>query len=474
MKRLYLETYEPETRAPLSTARQAILETGKIVGRVARGRYPGGIAIDDQLRHDRAVAATSAALADPATRAVYEAAFTASHIRIRVDMLARTGAGWDLVEVKSSSGFKEEYLPDLAVQLHVLEEAGVRIGKAVLLHVNDEYVWPGGEYDPSALFAEQDLSAEARGSIPSILGRVERMREALFEPEAPAVPVGPHCRKPYVCPFYDRCHEGGPEHRLTDLPKLSPKLYQALVAAQIEDIRDIPEDYAGLNELQRRVRACLLSGEPFTHPDLRERLRSIRFPVHFLDFETCNPPLPIIPGTRPFQQIPFLWSDHVLRSDGTSEHRSYIHGRRTDPRPALTDALLAALDGEGSIVVYSGFEARVIRALAQEFPQHAERLRALVDGRMVDLHDLIHDHYYHPDFRGSFSIKRVLPVLVQGLDYTDLVIREGSQAALAFSDMTDPQVPKRRREALRDSLLAYCRRDTWAMLRLFQTLKEVS
>ena len=162
MKRLYLEAYHHREKDQMDLGRLAILEAGRQVGEVARGRYPGGImANEDPQLHDQAVRQTSAALADPATPAVYEAAFTHAQIRARVDILARAGGkAWNLIEVKSSSGFKEEYLADIAVQLHVAEGAGVPIARARLLHVNNQYVWPGGEYDLGALFTEQDLTAE--------------------------------------------------------------------------------------------------------------------------------------------------------------------------------------------------------------------------------------------------------------------------------------------------------------------------
>ncbi|TMQ65221.1 MAG: DUF2779 domain-containing protein [Candidatus Eisenbacteria bacterium] len=476
MKRLYLEAYHHREKDQMDLGRLAILEAGRQVGEVARGRYPGGImANEDPQLHDQAVRQTSAALADPATPAVYEAAFTHAQIRARVDILARAGGkAWNLIEVKSSSGFKEEYLADIAVQLHVAEGAGVPIARARLLHVNNQYVWPGGEYDLGALFTEQDLTAEARGAIPGLLARIEAMRATLQATEAPDVAVGPHCRKPYICSFYDYCHQGAPEHHVADLPRLSPKIYGALLGADISDIRDIPEEFDGLSDLQWRVRNCVLTGEPYSHPDLKTKLEEVRYPIHFLDFETCNPAIPIIPGTKPFQQTPFQWSDHVLEAGGALHERTYLHTERTDPRRRLTEELLAALDGDGSIVVYSEFEARVIRGLAEAIPSLAGRLLPLVEERMVDLHHLIHAHYYHPDFHGSFSIKAVLPVLVEGLDYSDLEIREGSQAAGAFAVMTDPKTPDWQRKKLREGLLAYCRRDTEAMLRLFQTLKENS
>ena len=475
VKRLYLEAHHLGTRDPLEPGREAILDAGKRVGVVARQRFPGGVRIEEDARfHDRAVAETRAALEDPRVEAIYEAAFTAADIRVRVDILVRRNGAWDLVEVKSSTGFKEEYVVDLATQVYVVEEAGVPVARAMLLHVNSRYLWPGGPYDVGSLFSILDLSREARAQVPRLLERVASMRDVLRGLEEPVVAIGPHCRKPYRCPYYGHCHAGMSPHHISLLPRLTPKIYQALVEAGVLDIREIPDEFEGLNELQIRVHRAAKTGIPFTHPDLPAQIRAIRYPVHFLDFETCNPALPVIPGTHPFQQVPFQWSVHVLEESGAVRQRAYLHEDRTDPRPPLARALVEALEEGGSIVVYSGFEGRVIHALARELPDLGPRLLPLAE-RLVDLHRLILDGYYHPEFHGSFSIKNVLPVMVDGLGYDDLDIREGSQAALAFISMTDPEVPASNRAGLREGLLAYCSRDTEAMLRLFQVLtKECS
>jgi hypothetical protein len=255
---------------------------------------------------------------------------------------------------------------------------------------------------------------------------------------------------------------------------MTARLRRALEEANIEDIREIPEDFEGLSDLQRRVRDCVLAQAHYVSPELKEKLGTARFPIHFLDFETCNPALPVVPGTRPFQQTPFQWSDHVLERDGRLQHREYLHVDRTDPRGPLARALVESLGTEGTIVIYSDFEERMIRELAEAVPDEADRLLDLLESRILDLHKVIHTHYYHPGFQGSFSIKQVLPVVVPELSYDGLEIREGSQAALAFIGMTDPSEPRERRERLRDGLLQYCRRDTEAMVRLYQTLREIA
>jgi hypothetical protein len=474
-KRLYLELYAKHLAEPWDPMTLALFEAGKKVGRVARGRFAGGVAVtDDGRQHEEAVRQTADALRQPGTRAIYEAAFTYDGLRLRVDILAATGDGaWDLIEVKSSSGYREDYLPEIGIQLYVVEGAGVPVRRACLLYVNSQYVFEGLPYDLEQLFTLRDLTTQARDARPGLLTRLEAMRVPLWASEPPEIPVGPQCKRPYLCPFYSHCHSDGPQHPLEYLPRVGPKLFRALRDAEIDDIRDIPEDFDGLSDLHRRIRASVITGRVHADPELKRALTALHPPVHFLDFETCNPALPRFPGTRPFQQVPFQWSDHVLLPDGSLEHRGYLHVEETDPREPLVESLVQSLGGdEGPIVVYSGFEERIIRSLADDLREWRHDLLAIVESRMVDLLELIRSHYYHPEFRGSFSIKDVLPALIEDLDYDDLEIREGGQAATAFVEMIDAGTPPHRKLELEKGLLAYCHRDTEAMVRLFKKLRE--
>ena len=474
-KRLFLECYHRDLMDPLEPGRRALFDAGNRVGLVARSRFPGGEWIqEDHLHHEDAVRRTARALRDPSVPSIYEAAFTFEDVRVRVDILSRAGRDeWDLIEVKSSASVKDDYLPDVAVQLHVVQGSGVRVRRAALLHVNNRYVYPGGPYDLERLFVLRDqteAALEYRPALPSLLAA---MRGPLRKRTPPDIAPGAQCSRPYRCNFYGHCHTDGPEHPLTDLPRAGGRLLEALQAARIEDIRGIPEDFDGLTDLQRRVRACVISGSAYADPELRRSLAALAPPIHFLDFETCNPALPLYPGTRPFQQIPFQWSNHALYRAGSVDHAEYLHDGKSDPRLPLAEALADALADAGTIVVYSGFEGRIIRSLAEEFPALAPRLLPLVEDRMVDLLELIREHYYHPEFHGSFSIKDVLPALVPGFGYSDLTIREGGQAGAWYVESIDPATSAARRAEIRVALRAYCHRDTEAMLRLFHALQEV-
>ena len=473
-KRLYFECFRRDLADPVGEAQQAIFDMGTRVGQLARELYPGGALIDcDHFHHNEAVASTRAMLPDSSVPAIFEAGFRYDDVRVRIDILARADDGkFDLLEVKSGTSTKKEHRPDVGVQLYVLEGCGVPVGRAAVAHLNREYVYPGGDYDLDELFSVDDITDELREKQADIPSALEEMRLALQCPEPPDVKAGKHCSKPFTCPFYGHCHVDEPEHHVSRLPRASQKLLQLLEDAGIEDIRDIAADFEGLNDVQRRVRDCVVSDLPFVDAALAESLGQLEYPVHFLDFETFNPALPVHVGTRPYQIIPFQWSDHILDQDGNLSHEEFLHDGFDDPREPFARSLLKALGTSGSIIVYSSFEEIRIRELADTLPGLSGDLLALLDGRIVDLLPLIRDNCYHPEFHGSFSIKSVLPALVPDLGYGDLEIREGVVASAAYAEIVQSGTAPERREALRTGLLAYCKRDTEAMVRLFETLRR--
>jgi len=472
-KRLYLDCYHPDLADPVPESTQARFDTGTRVGELARDLYPGGVLIaENHLHHDAAMAATTQALSDNAVPALYEAGFLHNGVRMRADILSRSEGGFDLIEMKSTTQVKEEHLPDVAIQLYVLRGCGLPVRRACLGHLNKEYIYPGGDYDLWQLFAVEDITGEAEDMQSAIPGILDGIREALSSPEPPCIEAGRHCTRPYTCPFHGHCHENLPGHSVSQLPRAREELLEALAAAGIADIRQIPPGFPGLNPLQQRVRDCVADNRCYLDPRLRSELSGLRYPVHFLDFETFNPALPLYAGTRPFQVIPFQWSCHIMERDGVLRHEEFLHDGGGDPREAFARSLLGALGTAGSIVVYSAFEATRIRELAGALPALADRLLALLDDRIFDLLKSVRTHCYHPEFHGSFSLKSVLPALVPGLDYSDLEITEGEQASLAYAEMTHPDTPPERRNFLREALLAYCKRDTEAEVRLFNKLSN--
>ncbi len=480
LKRLYMETNHRELADPVDAALQARFDTGTAVGELAQQRFQGGTLITESYRaHESAVTRTQTLLSDFLIPALYEAAFTYQGIRTRVDVLARDPAGgFDLVEVKSTTSLKREHITDVAIQMYAVEGSGVPIANAYLMHLNNGYVYEGGEHDLEQLFTLEDVTEEARAFISdNVPVELERMWAALRADEIPDIATGPHCLRPYPCSFFDYCHADEPANPIRELPgPIAPGIDERLKAAGIATIADIPPDGevdALLTYLQRRVRDSVASGEPFVGPDLASALSEIEFPISFLDFEAVGHAVPFYVGTRPYQAIPFQWSLYVREESGELRHAEFLNDDADDPRERLITALLEAMPPTGSIVAYSPYEKTTIERLARDFSRYAEPLIALTS-RIVDMLQIVRQHYYHPAFHGSFSIKSVLPALAPDVTYADLAINEGQLAAISYQHMIAAETPADERARLRADLLTYCDRDTEAMIRVYDALRQAA
>ena len=186
------------------------------------------------------------------------------------------------------------------------------------------------------------------------------------------------------------------------------------------------------------------------------------------------PPIPLYEGTRPYQTIPFQWSLHAITGDGELRHREFLADGGDDPRRRFADSLVEALhEFDGPIVVYSAYEQTRLRELACEFPDLSESLNAII-ARLVDLLPIVRSAVYFPEFGFSNSIKSVAPALCPGFGYDDLEgIADGAAASAAFLQLASGYltVPEEA-DRLRAALLAYCRRDTLAMVKVHQALRQ--
>ena len=206
-------------------------------------------------------------------------------------------------------------------------------------------------------------------------------------------------------------------------------------------------------------------------PELLDILKDVQYPIHHLDFETFMPAIPLFPKTRPYRPIPVQWSNHIEYEDGTVRHETYLCPDPKDPREEVAQSVLATLGTQGSICVYSEYERHLLLSLAEMFPALKSALLSATS-RLWDLLPVIQNHYYHPDFDGSFSIKSVLPALVPTLDYGDLEIRNGATASNFYQRMVFSETDLIERARIATALHEYCKRDTLAMLEIRHVLLE--
>jgi len=465
-KRLYLDMHQPELAAETDEMAQAVMKTGTEVGVLARSLFPSGVLVEHDHEHlSQALMQTAALLKDLTVPAIFEGTFFFDGVIVRVDVLKRVGrasAGrWRLIEVKAASKVKDEHHDDVAIQAYVVKGAGVDLAGSWLLHLNTGYVYTGGELDLTQFFARASLTAEVTKRLPGMPQRLATLRTMLRAPAPPSIEPGGHCSAPYDCPFWNHCTKDKPARWVFSLPRVGAT-FERLTAQGIDCIDDIPEDFP-LSPLQRLVKN---QQEWINKVALKAHLHQLRYPIHHLDFETVGFAIPRYPGSRPYQQVPFQWSNHIESGDGTIRHEEFLHQGPNDPREALARALLASLGKKGSICVYhAAFEGRIIRELSETLPKLKKPLLRLLP-RLWDLKEVIRRTYYHPGFEGSYSLKSVLPALLPALGYDDLDIQDGGMASQVYAQMQSDAIDDAERARLTANLRLYCGRDTLAMVEL--------
>ena len=454
-KLLWFRAHEPEAdELRPDPAEQWLLEQGKEVTRQARSFAPG-------LRA--------------------EVSFEADGLLARTDLVEETADGLALIEVKGASTRTDEHVDDVAFQLFAAERSGARIARAELLTLDKDATFPFDE----GVFAREDLTAAVRALQPRVAQEVVGMRTTL-DGACPDTPVGVHCLRGGDCPFVDRCWPRPRDHvtRLFGVNKAEAVAFVDSGMASIKELDDAaigrlkaPPGIKSSAALAARLhqRDAERVGALVVGPALGAALDTLRGPIVHLDFETVNFALPRFPGTHPWTQIPVQMSAHVEGPDQT-KHFEFLTEGNDDPRRAIIDAVIEACRGSGTVLAwYASFEDGRLKELAAAFPERASELEE-VRSRLIDLLPIVRENVYHPEFGGSFSLKAVLPALVPGLNYEDLAIRNGGEAMAVLARlMTEGEArPVEERRKVREDLLAYCERDTFAMVRLLARLCEVA
>lgn len=477
VRRAWLDLYRMDLKAPLSLASRDRMDTGKLLGELARARYKEGLMLfKPGSPHDVAVADTRTAI-DSGHRCLFEATFVASGRLARLDVLHQDDSGeWTLDEVKSSSvkepkKIDEEKLLDLAFQFHTTREAGHPVKNARLVLVDTSFVWDGQAFDPHSLLGAVDLTDVCEESAPKISDHSRLLIDVLNSDSEPEVELNTHCKG---CDYFDHCHANSPKHDLIFLPRINPKAVNDLRAKGYRSITDIPEGEK-LTDARKRMRDVVVSGKPFIGDGLKSALEAVPFPAAFIDYESSNPAFPMYPGTRPYQQVCFQWSAHIMDTpDSEPAHYEFLPEDNEDPRPGFCQSLWETIKHCASIVHYTHFEKTQLKSMVADEIPFAQELLDAIESRSVDLEKIVSEHVYLEGFKGRTSIKVVLPTLVPSMSYKEMLIADGTAAAAGFRKMLSPNTPKEEALELRRALLAYCCQDTLAMIEIYRALQRLA
>lgn len=459
---------------PTDPQTQALFDQGHRVTRLFQTLFPEGIEIQGSDDFDKVIRETRSALS--LKKPLFEAGFRYKNTYARADVLAPgKGGRWDLYEVKSSTKVEDVHYQDVAFQKYCYEGAGIRIGKTYLVHVNNQYVRDGA-LDPEALFVREDVTDEVAEHVDRVEPEVDRMMAVLKQAECPAVKIGLHCDEPYECSLKDLCWGFLPAESVFILNRIYRKKAFELIDQGILDVRSVADGYP-LTESQRIQRECHAGNRIHMDPQaIRSFLKQLEFPIHFLDFETVGSALPFYDSSRPYQQVPFQFSLHILPGwDQAASHHAFLAGGAEDPRPELLSRLKPLLGMAGTVLSYNmSFELGRLKESVEAHPEYGKWFQG-IQGRFLDLIVPFRQFdYYNPKQMGRTSIKNVFPALTGG-SYDGLGIADGGMASLEYARVTffDGVSPKERGR-VRQDLETYCALDTQAMIDILNVLRSAA
>lgn len=472
-KRLYLCYHRPELAADVDAGSRDRMETGLLLGKLARLEYPGGVLVEGF--GDEALAETQRLIAQ-GVPAVFEATLEAEGLHCKVDVLVNKGDSWEVHEVKSSKVkrsakgkvlHKGDHLDDVGFQLLVAQKSGLDVSDAQLVLVNPEYRQGGRE----SLF-EWVPVLDAMEDRLDEFDAMGREFQDVLEGSEPHELMDGRCKQ---CEYFDYCFSRAGHDDVDDILRLANAKKPNLRRWRESGINRLTEIPIGeLADAQVRARRAISINGPVTQPELLSALQQFKAPIYFLDFEAAMFTPPHYPGTAPYEVIPFQWSCHITDGRGeVLEHREFLHPGDEDPRPAFGQSLEELLHGSATVVVYSNYEQARVKNMGDLGFANSFLAELFQDeARVIDLLDVVRENVYHPLFKGSFSIKTVLPALVEKPLYDGLEIADGASASLAFKQMVT--VGGESAGRLAQHLLAYCKVDTLAMVEVYRKLLELA
>lgn len=477
-KIFWLNTYKPDFAE--SEDKTVLFENGRKVGELAKGLFGPYEDIEFDMNLSNMIEKTNELLPNK-PNIITEASFTYDNNFCSVDILKNDEDGVKIYEVKSSTGVKEIYLDDASYQYYVLSHLGLNVKNVAIIHISNKY-FRDGELDLDQLFNIEDITDITLKKQDEIRYNIEQINKFMNEHDEnkePIIEIGNHCFEPYHCDYWQYCTRDLPKPNVFDIKGMQTndklKNYNA-GKISFEDLKDEDINPKFLEQIDFELN----DKKPKIEKDaIKEFLDSLKYPLYFIDYESCQYAIPELEGTRAYQQIPFQYSLHIIKEEGAQpEHREFL--AEADDENVIrhfAESMIKDISEDGSVIVYNkSFESgrnREIGRLYADLKDEMER----INSNMVDLMvPFKNRNYYAKEMNGSHSLKYVLPALYPNdpeLDYHNLpVIHHGGEAAEAFLRLNEKS--KEEQDLIRDGLLRYCELDSLAMVKIWEKFKEVT
>lgn len=477
-KIVWLKKYKPEYA--LQKAKISVLENGTRVGNLAKGLFGEYKEIEFNENLNIMIEQTKKVLQNK-LNIITEASFNYDNNFCSVDILKNDKDGVEIYEVKSSTEIHDIFLDDVSYQYYVLSHLGLNVKKACIVYINNQYV-RGEELELKRLFNIEDITDVAKSKQDEIKNNIKILNKYLEEhnkDHEPVTKIGMKCFEPYDCEFWEYCTRNLPKPNVFDIAggmrksKKIEKYYEGKISFEDLQHEDLNTKYLEqidyeLNDLEPKI----------DKEAIRELIDSLKYPLYFIDYETYQTAIPEIIGTKPYQQLPFQYSLHIIREKGAAiEHKEFL--AEIEDKNFIrhfAESMIKDMPEDGSVIIYNkSFEPARNNEIAKMYPDLKDEIDR-INSNMVDfLEPFKQRKYYCKEMNGSASIKAVLPALYPDdpeLNYHNLpIVHNGGEAQEAFLSLKNKS--KEEQKEIRHGLLVYCELDTYAMVKIWMKFNEI-
>ena len=471
-KMIWLNKYKKEEY--VETKNDSVMENGNEVGDLARSYFGNYSLVKYNDVLIKMIMETKEYLKQK-KNIICEASFKFDNLFSSIDILKVDEDGVSIYEVKSSTEVKDIYKDDASFQAYILRKLGYKVKSVNIMYLNSEYVLKD-KLDLTKLFNIEDITDLSIKKEKEIEENVKEINEILDSEEEVNEDIDVHCFKPYDCPFFKYCSRHLKENNVFEVRGLNINKKIELYKKGIIDYKDLLNEKLNKNYLEQ-IDFRINNREPKINKEkIKEFLDTLKGPIYFLDFETYQDAIPKYVGQKVYGKVPFQYSLHYYDKDNNLKHKEFLSKEVIDPRRLLAEQLVKDIPKDVCVLAYNmAFEKTVIKELAELYSDLRDDLLKINDNIKDLMVPFKNRDYYVKEMDGSYSIKYVLPALFKdepSLNYHNLdLVHNGSEAMDTFKKLGS--YSKEEREKVRESLLKYCELDTYAMVKIYEKLKEI-
>lgn len=365
-----------------------------------------------------------------------------------------------------------------------MERSGYSVRNISVVHANKEYE-RNGEIDPKLLCGKTDITEKVRALKDLTEQQVSAAQAVLNQRTIPDISPR-HVNKvdiPGVSQWFQEwlnifktLKPNGDPYNVYELSYPNAEQVGKLEDAGITQIADIPDELVLRPKQFAQIKTTREDKPILDKEKIKEFLDSFQYPLYFFDYETLSSVIPAFDGMSPYKDYPFQYSLHVLRSpDAELEHCEYLHAEGSNPMPGLLSQLKQDIGSEGTVLTWNmSYEKGCNDRMVALYPEYSEFLAELNE-RIEDLMTPFSEMwYFHKDFFGSASVKKVMPVLAPELSYKELNVGNGLLARRMWTQTVLEGKHRHQKNQIMEDLSEYCTLDTFAMVRILEVLRKIA